>query len=137
MFDSMFNLQVVGVVHSSLKQRADCPLQGIEGAPDAIIIVEKRFWPAIENLKVGEEIIVLTWMHLAARDVLSCYPRNEVNSQPLGVFSTRSPDRPNPIGLHRVIIKSMNAGEIGVFPIEVVEGTPVVDIKPVIKDAVS
>ena len=134
---SMYDLQVVDVVHSSLKQRADCPLQGIEGAPDAIITIEKGFSPAIESLRVGEEIIVLTWMHLAARDVLSCYPRKEVNSQPLGVFSTRSPDRPNPIGLHRVRITSISAGEIGVFPLEVVEGTPVVDIKPVIEDALN
>lgn len=134
--DPLLNLQVVGVVHSPLKQRDDCPLQGNEGAPEAIIKLTKVFFPAMEHLQVGEEIIVLTWMHLAKRDVLACYPRNEVDAPPLGVFSTRSPDRPNPIGLHRARITSIGSEAIGVFPLEVVDGTPVIDIKPVINDGV-
>lgn len=131
------HLQIIGTVHSSLKHRDECPLQGNEGAPEAIIKLEKEFLPAIANLSIGEEIIVLTWMHLSKRDVLACYPRNEVHTPPLGVFSTRSPDRPNPIGLHRVRITSVKGELIGVLPMEVVDGTPIIDIKPVINDSES
>jgi len=131
------HLQIIGTVDSPMKHRDECPLQGNEGAPEAIIKLEKEFLPAIANLSIGEEIIVLTWMHLSKRDVLACFPRNEVHTPPLGVFSTRSPDRPNPIGLHRVRITSVKGELIGVLPMEVVDGTPVIDIKPVINDSES
>lgn len=130
----MINLNVkpVGTVQSELKRREDCPLQGNEGAPEAWLKIADEFIEALDGIKVGSEAILLTWFHLANRDVLKCYPRNETNAPHVGVFTTRSPDRPNPIGLHTVKILAIERGRIKVFPLEALDGTLLLDIKPVI-----
>ena len=130
----MINLNVkpVGIVQSELTRREDCPLQGNEGAPEAWLKITDEFIEALDGIKVGSDAILLTWFHLANRDVLKCYPRNETNAPHVGVFTTRSPDRPNPIGLHTVKILAIERGLIKVFPLEALDGTLLLDIKPVI-----
>ncbi|HYI78535.1 MAG TPA: tRNA (N6-threonylcarbamoyladenosine(37)-N6)-methyltransferase TrmO [Chryseolinea sp.] len=130
----MINLNVkpVGIVQSELTRREDCPLQGNEGAPEAWLKITDEFIEALDGIKVGSDAILLTWFHLANRDVLKCYPRNETNAPHVGVFTTRSPDRPNPIGLHTVKILAIERGRIKVFPLEALDGTLLLDIKPVI-----
>jgi tRNA-Thr(GGU) m(6)t(6)A37 methyltransferase TsaA len=124
------HLKPIGVVQSALTKKEDCPLQGHEGAPEAWLKIEKEFIPALQGLEPGDEIILLTWFHLADREVLQCYPRNQVQSPHVGVFTTRSPDRPNPIGLHPVKILVVEPGRMKVYPLEALDGTVVVDIKP-------
>ena len=128
----MLDLKPIGVVQSSLTKKEDCPLQGSEGAPEAWLKIEKPFTDGLDGLKVGTEVILLTWFHLASRDVVKCYPRNQVTAPHVGVFTTRSPDRPNPIGLHPVKIMAIEPGRVKVFPLEALDGTLVIDIKPVI-----
>jgi L-fuculose-phosphate aldolase len=126
----------IGWVRSSLKRRADAPKQGYEGAPDARIQVEPRFQPGLDRLAPGQDLLILTWLHQSRRDVLAVHPRRDL-SQPLhGVFATRSPDRPNPIGVHRVRLLGIEAGGVlHVAPLEAIDGTPVVDIKPALEEA--
>jgi tRNA-Thr(GGU) m(6)t(6)A37 methyltransferase TsaA len=127
-----FSVKPIGVIRSELKRRDEAPRQGFEGAPNALIEVLPDYRKALERMKVGDEIIVITWLHRARRDVLKVYPRGD-RSRPLtGVFSTRSPDRPNPLGLHRVKVLKKDASQLCVGPIEAIDGTPVVDIKPVL-----
>jgi tRNA-Thr(GGU) m(6)t(6)A37 methyltransferase TsaA len=126
------NVKPIGSVQSELTRREDCPLQGNEGAPEAWLKITDEFIEALDGIKVGSDAILLTWFHLANRDVLKCYPRNETNAPHVGVFTTRSPDRPNPIGLHTVKILAMERGRIKVFPLEALDGTLLLDIKPVI-----
>ncbi|HZB13445.1 MAG TPA: tRNA (N6-threonylcarbamoyladenosine(37)-N6)-methyltransferase TrmO [Chryseolinea sp.] len=126
------NVKPVGIVQSELTRREDCPLQGNEGAPEAWLKITDEFIEALDGIKVGSDAILLTWFHLANRDVLKCYPRNETNAPHVGVFTTSSPDRPNPIGLHTVKILAMERGRIKVFPLEALDGTLLLDIKPVI-----
>ena len=129
-------LQPVGVVRSSLLRREDAPRQGYEGAPDAWLQVERRFCDALEGIAVGSEIIVLTWLHEARRDRLKTHPQGIAENPLRGVFSTRSPDRPNPIGLHRVTVLERDAqGGLRVGPFEALDGTPIIDIKPVLEHA--
>lgn len=132
--DVPFLLQPVGVVRSPLKSRENCPKQGSEGAPDAWLEIDPAFTEALDGLTVGCEIFVLTWLHKAQRDLLKVHPRGNP-AQPLrGVFATRSPHRPNPIGLHRVeILEIQESGRVRVRPLEALDGTPIVDIKPVIR----
>lgn len=125
-------LKIIGIVRSSLKTLDDCPLQGAEGAPEAWLEIDAAFADAIKSLEPGQELIVLTWFHLADRSVLTCYPRKQTGAPHIGVFSTRSPDRPNPIGLHQVTIRDIQAHRIQVHLLEALDGTPVIDIKPVI-----
>ncbi|HKD08525.1 MAG TPA: tRNA (N6-threonylcarbamoyladenosine(37)-N6)-methyltransferase TrmO [Bryobacteraceae bacterium] len=125
-----FELQPVGVIRSTLTSRKGAPRQGSEGAPEAWLEIQEFAAPALERLAVGDEIIVLTWLHESKRDVLKVHPRGNPNSPLTGVFATRSPDRPNPIGLHPVTILEIERGRIKVAPIEAIDGTPVVDIKP-------
>ena len=133
MKNTTYLVQPVGVVRSSLKQRKDCPKQGREGAPEAVLEIDPAFADALNGLVVGQEILVLTWLHEASRDLLKVHPRGNPEAPLQGVFSTRSPDRPNPIGLHRVVIVDMQKpGLIRVRPLEVLDGTPVIDIKPVL-----
>jgi probable methyltransferase, YaeB/AF_0241 family len=128
-----YELVPVGWVRSSLKRRADAPKQGSEGAPDARIRIEPRFQPALDRLAPGDELLVLTWLHQAQRDVLAVHPRRDLSKPLHGVFATRSPDRPNPIGLHRVRLLAIETdGVLHVAPLEAIDGTPVVDIKPVL-----
>jgi tRNA-Thr(GGU) m(6)t(6)A37 methyltransferase TsaA len=127
-----FNLQPIGIVESSLTDREVAPRQGDEGAPDAWLVIDKRFSLAMEGLAVNDEVIVLTWFHQSDRDVLKVHPRNERKNPLTGVFATRSPDRPNPIGLHPVTILEIDSNRLKVSNLEAIDGTPIVDIKPVI-----
>ena len=126
-------LRPVGVIRSVLKSRGDAPRQGREGAPDAWLEVRRWAAAALHGLAVGDEIIVITWFHRARRDVLQVHPRSEVRNPLTGVFATRSPDRPNPLGLHPVVVRSIEGTRLRIGPIEAIDGTPVVDIKPVLK----
>jgi tRNA-Thr(GGU) m(6)t(6)A37 methyltransferase TsaA len=129
---SNFILRPIGYVRSDLVNLDDAPMQAKEGAPDAWIELDSELTPGLLRLEAGDDVIVLTWFHLAARDVLQLHPRDDV-SQPLtGVFGTRSPDRPNPIGLHRVTIRDIDDNRLKVGPLEAIDGTPVIDIKPVL-----
>lgn len=136
MLDPEPRLRTIGHVRSALKLLADAPRQGSEGAPRATLVIDAGFAAGLTGLSPGDELIVLTWLHLARRHVLETHPRNDA-SQPLtGVFSTRSSERPNPIGLHRVRLLAIRAehdtpAELDVEPLEAVDGTPVIDIKPV------
>ncbi len=128
----MVTLDPIGHVHSSLTRREDAPMQGYEGAPDAWIELNADLAEAMDDIKAGDELIVITWFHESRRDVLKVHPRSDPNHPLTGVFSTRSPDRPNPLGLHRVRVLEVDRARIRVGPIEAIDGTPVVDIKPVL-----
>ncbi len=124
-------LRFIGTVRSDLRDRKDAPKNESEGAPPATIVIEPAYLEGLDGLSVGQEIILLTWFHLSDRDVLRVHPRNDKNRPMRGVFSTRSPARPNPIGYHRVRIVSLSEdGAVGVDRLEAVDGTPIVDIKP-------
>jgi tRNA-Thr(GGU) m(6)t(6)A37 methyltransferase TsaA len=125
----------IGWVESPLKDRAQAPRQGDEGAPDAWLVFQPEVAEGLRDLAPGAEIIVLTWLDRAARDVLVTRPRDDPARPPTGVFSTRSPDRPNPIGLHRVQVVAAEGLRILVRPLEALDGTPVIDVKPVLGDA--
>jgi tRNA-Thr(GGU) m(6)t(6)A37 methyltransferase TsaA len=126
----------IGWVRSPLQHLAAAPKQGHEGAPDARIQVESRFLPGLDRLAAGQDLLILTWLHQSRRDVLAVHPRDDP-SQPLtGVFATRSSDRPNPIGLHRVRLLALESGGVlHVSGMEAIDGTPVVDIKPALVEA--
>jgi tRNA-Thr(GGU) m(6)t(6)A37 methyltransferase TsaA len=128
-----FVLVPVGVVRSSLTQREDAPRQGSEGAPDAWLEVDERYADALNRVETGDELIVITWLHLADRDVLQVHPRDDQSAPLTGVFATRSSHRPNPLGLHQVTVREVAGNRLRVGPIEAIDGTPVVDIKPVLK----
>jgi tRNA-Thr(GGU) m(6)t(6)A37 methyltransferase TsaA len=122
----------IGVIRSLLKTRGKAPKQGSEGAPDAWLEVSPFAAPGLVGLMVGNDIIVVTWLHRARRDIVKVHPRSD-RSRPLtGVFATRSPDRPNPLGLHRVTVRRVAQNRLRIGPIEAIDGTPVVDIKPVL-----
>ena len=129
---SPYTIEPIGVVRSELTQLEDAPMQGDEGAPEAWLEIHQPLAPGIEGIKAGDEIIVLTWLHLAQRDVLQVHPRGDLSRPLTGVFATRSPDRPNPIGLHRVSVLEVTEGKIRVTPLEAIDGTPIIDIKPVL-----
>jgi tRNA-Thr(GGU) m(6)t(6)A37 methyltransferase TsaA len=122
----------VAWVESTLKDHAQAPRQGNLGAPPAWLAVEPDVAEAIRDLRAGQLVIVLTWLHRARRDELETVPGDNPASPPLGVFSTRSPNRPNPIGLHRVRILAVEGLRIQVSNLEALDGTPVIDIKPVL-----
>jgi tRNA-Thr(GGU) m(6)t(6)A37 methyltransferase TsaA len=126
-------LRPIGFVESDLKSKDDCPKQGFEGAPEAWLAIDPIFADALDGLAAGDEILVLTWLHQGRRDALKVRPRGEAGVPLRGVFSTRSPDRPNPIGLHRVVIQEIQTGgRLRVYPLEALDGTPILDIKPVL-----
>jgi tRNA-Thr(GGU) m(6)t(6)A37 methyltransferase TsaA len=127
-----FSIKPIGYIRSELKRRDDAPRQGFEGAPDTLIEVFPSYRKALHGMQVGDEIIVITWLHRGRRDVLKVHPRNDRSRSLTGVFSTRSPDRPNPLGLHRVKVLKMDPGRLCVGPMEAIDGTPVIDIKPVL-----
>jgi tRNA-Thr(GGU) m(6)t(6)A37 methyltransferase TsaA len=125
----------IGWVESSLTDRAQAPRQGDEGAPSAWLVFEPRVADGIRDLAAGAEIIVLTWLDRGDREVLVTRPRDDPARPPTGVFSTRSPDRPNPIGLHRVEILAIDGLRVLVQPLEALDQTPVIDVKPILDAA--
>ena len=127
-----FEIRPIGHVRSSLVDRADAPRQGDEGAPPADLAVDPDLEAALAGIAVGADLIVLTWLHLADRDALTTHPRDDLTRPEQGVFSTRSADRPNPIGLHRVRVVAIEGTNIRVRDLEAVDGTPIVDLKPVL-----
>jgi tRNA-Thr(GGU) m(6)t(6)A37 methyltransferase TsaA len=126
-------LVAIGVVRSALRDRASAPKQGDEGAPDAWLAFEPRVADALDGIAVGDELLVLTWLDRARRDVLRVRPRGDPSRAEQGVFSTRSPDRPNPIGLHRVTVLATDGLRIHVGALEALDGTPIVDVKPLLR----
>ena len=127
----------IGRVESPLTDPASAPRQGDEGAPDAWLAFEPAVVEALDGIRAGDEVIVLTWLDRARRDVLRVHPRDDVSRAQQGVFSTRSEHRPNPIGLHRVEIASIDGGRVRVRDLEAVDGTPIVDVKPVLSSDIS
>lgn len=132
MNEASYKIKPIGVIRSELTNRKEAPRQGNEGAPDAWVEVNSVFAKGLEGIAVGSEIVIITWFHKAHRDRLKLHPRGDKNRSETGVFSTRSPDRPNPIGLHRVAVMEISGNRLKVGPIEAIDGTPVVDIKPVL-----
>jgi len=126
-----FALQPIGVIRSTLRSLSEAPCQGSEGAPDAWLEVEPAFASALRGVATGDELLVITWLHRADRDVLEVHPRGDSKNPLTGVFATRSPHRPNPLGLHRVTVREISGTRLMVGPIEAIDGTPVVDIKVV------
>jgi tRNA-Thr(GGU) m(6)t(6)A37 methyltransferase TsaA len=127
-----YMLHPIGFLQSPLKELKEAPMQGREGAPDAWLEVNESFAEGLDSLAVGDEVIVITWLHNAQRDILKVHPRSDETVPLAGVFATRSPDRPNPLGLHRVKILEIAGARLKVGPIEAIDGTSVVDIKPVL-----
>jgi tRNA-Thr(GGU) m(6)t(6)A37 methyltransferase TsaA len=125
-------LMPIGTVESPLTDPAAAPKQGDEGAPDAWLSFEPAVLGALDGIRAGDELIVLTWLDRARRDVLRVHPRGDAARPQQGVFSTRSPHRPNPIGLHRVQVVSIEGATVQVRNLEAVDGTPIVDVKPVL-----
>ena len=124
-----YTLEPVGFIRSTVKSRHDAPRQGPEGAPDAWLEIEPQFSEALLGMEVGHELIVITWLHEAKRDVLKGHPRSDESRPLTGVFYTRSPARPNPLGLHPVTVRAIEGTRLKIGPIEAFDGTPVVDIK--------
>ncbi len=132
MNESGYTIHPIGVVRSELKNREDAPMQGSEGAPDAWIEIAPEVAEGLDGIESDSDIIVLTWLHRADRDTLLVHPRGNPDAPLTGVFATRSPDRPNPIGLHRVTVLEVDGRRLRVAPLEAIDGTPVVDIKTVL-----
>ena len=128
----MIELTPIGRVESELTDRALAPKQGLEGAPDAWLVFEPFVLDGLDGIQPGAEVIVLTWLHRAQRDVLRVHPRDDPANPERGVFSTRSADRPNPIGLHPVEVVSVDGPRVRVRSLEAFDGTPIVDVKPVL-----
>jgi tRNA-Thr(GGU) m(6)t(6)A37 methyltransferase TsaA len=120
----------IGVVRSALREPSDAPNQAYEGAPDAVLEIDPAFEDALHLVQAGDELIVLTWLHLADRDVLQTHPTGDTSIPLTGVFRTRSPDRPNPIGVHRVTVTALEGPtSVRVGALEAIDGTPIVDLK--------
>jgi len=130
--DPTYRLRPVGWVESPLTDRADAPKQGDEGAPLARVVFRPEFCEAARDLQEGDEVLVLTWLHQGRRGVLCVHLRGDATRVREGVFATRSPDRPNPIGLHAVAIEAVEENTITVHNLEAIDGTPVLDIKPIL-----
>lgn len=123
-------LVAIGTVESALKDRASAPKQGDEGAPEAWLVFDARVAEGLGGVKAGDELLVLTWLDRARRDVLRVHPRDDLATPMQGVFATRSPDRPNPIGLHRVRVIAIDGTRLRVRDLEALDGTPIIDVKP-------
>jgi tRNA-Thr(GGU) m(6)t(6)A37 methyltransferase TsaA len=128
----LYGLRTIGRVESSLTDPAREPRQADEGAPEAWIALDDRYAAALDGLSPGADVVLVTWLDRADRDALAVHPRGERQRPLAGVFATRSPDRPNPIGLHEVEILEITGHRIHVRSLEAVDGTPVLDIKPVL-----
>ncbi len=129
---ALMELHAIGRVESPLTDLAAAPKQGDEGAPEAWLVFDAGVADALDGIAAGDELIVLTWLDRAARDVLRVHPRGDLARPATGVFATRSPDRPNPIGLHRVTVLELDGLRLRVRDLEALDGTPVVDVKPVL-----
>lgn len=123
----------IGEVESPLTDPASAPKQGNEGAPDAWLVFDPAVLEGLQGIRPGDRVIVLTWLHRARRDLLRVHPRDDLSSPMQGVFNTRSADRPNPIGLHEVEVVSIDGRRVRVRLLEAVDGTPIVDVKPVLR----
>ena len=132
MNDARFEVMPIGAVESPLTDMASAPKQGHEGSPDAWLVFEPAVLEGLQGIGPGDRVIVLTWLDRARRDVLRVHPRGDAARAEQGVFSTRSPHRPNPIGMHRVEVLSIDGGRVRVSNLEAVDGTPIVDVKPVL-----
>lgn len=126
-------LRPIGVVRSPLTERAQAPKQGHEGAPDAWLVFDADVLEGLDGIRPGDRVILLTWLDRADRSVLRVHPRDDRSAPERGVFSTRSPDRPNPIGLHEVEVHERDGARMRVGPLEAVDGTPLLDLKPVLR----
>jgi tRNA-Thr(GGU) m(6)t(6)A37 methyltransferase TsaA len=126
-------LKAIGRVESPLTDAASAPKQGYEGSPDARLVLDPGVLEGLEGIRVGDRVILLTWLDRARRDVLRVHPRDDVTNPKQGVFNTRSADRPNPIGLHEVEIVSIDGERVAVRDLEALDGTPILDIKPVLR----
>ena len=129
-------LKAVGRIRSTLRALTDAPRQGSEGAPDAWLEVDPAFARALRGIEEGDELLVITWLDRADREILQVHPRGDTKAPLAGVFATRSPHRPNPLGLHRVTVRAISGTRLRIGPIEALDGTPVVDIKPLLGSAV-
>jgi tRNA-Thr(GGU) m(6)t(6)A37 methyltransferase TsaA len=127
-----YQLHPVGRVESPLADPTQAPKQGTEGGPDAWLVFENEYEPAMRDMTVGERVHVITWLHLSDRSVLRVHPRDDETQPMRGVFDTRSQDRPNPLGLHTVTILEVDGTRVRVSDLEAVDGTPVIDVKPVL-----
>ena len=130
--DEQFAINAIGYVRSALRSVEQSPHQGDEGAPDAWVEIGEAYLPALAGIVVGRHILLISFLHRADRTVLQTHPRNDPQLPLTGVFATRSPHRPNPLGLHRVAVKEIDGARLRVGPIEAIDGTPVVDIKTVL-----
>ncbi|HEX5494003.1 MAG TPA: tRNA (N6-threonylcarbamoyladenosine(37)-N6)-methyltransferase TrmO [Mycobacteriales bacterium] len=135
MTEDLYTVRPIGWVESPLTERDQAPKQGDEGAPEAVLVFDEAVDEGIRDLAVGTEVLILTWLDRARRDVLSVRPRGDPDRPETGVFSTRSPDRPNPVGLHRVRIVAIEGRRIRVRDLEALDGTPIVDVKPILNRA--
>ena len=137
MSNTNYMIEPIGVVRSELTRLEDAPMQGDEGAPEAWLDFTATAAPGLMGITIGDELIVITWLHLAERDILQVHPRGDPNRPLTGVFMTRSPDRPNPIGLHRVSVLGVGEQKLRVAPLEAIDKTPIIDIKPVFSRSAS
>jgi tRNA-Thr(GGU) m(6)t(6)A37 methyltransferase TsaA len=132
MIETSYTIKPIGVIRSDLINREAAPHQGYEGAPDAWLEMNSTVSEGLEGIAVGDEMVLITWLHQADRDLLKVRPRRDPNRPLTGVFATRSPHRPNPIGLHRVTVLEIVGNRLKVGALEAIDGTPIVDIKPVL-----
>ena len=136
MIESTYLITPIGIIHSDLANRETAPRQGHEGAPDAWLELLPTMAEGLKGISVGNEIVIITWLHKAHRDILQVHPRRNPNRLLTGVFATRSPDRPNPLGLHRVTVLDIQGNRLLVGPLEAIDGTPVIDIKSVLRHSI-
>jgi tRNA-Thr(GGU) m(6)t(6)A37 methyltransferase TsaA len=132
MSSRLYTIEPIGYVRSELTRLEDAPMQGDEGAPEAWLEFTPAAAQGLRGIQAGDELFLLTWLHLAQRDVLEVHPRGDLSRPLTGVFATRSPDRPNPMGLHRVSVLEVRDRKLRVSPLEAIDGTPIIDIKPVL-----
>jgi tRNA-Thr(GGU) m(6)t(6)A37 methyltransferase TsaA len=131
-----FVVRPIGVIRSTLRTPADAPNQAFEGAPRALLVIDPALRGALHRIQAGDELIVLTWLHLADRDILQTHPTGDPNIPLTGVFRTRSPDRPNPVGVHRVTVTALEGSTtLQVDALEAIDGTPIIDLKVAMRES--
>jgi tRNA-Thr(GGU) m(6)t(6)A37 methyltransferase TsaA len=136
MASETYSLRPIGIVRSSLREIQHAPNQAFERAPEALLEIDPQFAEALHRVTPGQDLILLTWLHRAGRDVLQTHPRGDPNTPLTGVFATRSPDRPNPIGLHRVTVTGIESPtRLRVLALEAIDGTPILDLKAVMEES--